>query len=127
MTAIYSTAILLMLQVTEPFGAIGQIERLGLTGALLAAVGILWKSNAVERAAAKAEISKKDDQVLEMARQVAAALASNSDTQRELRTIVQASAEAKQHLAVAIDGLTNSVSALPCTGTPRIRKAADQE
>jgi hypothetical protein len=113
---VYGTSVLLLiLQTTGDISSIGQIERIGLTGALLIAVGVLWRAGA-----------KKDDQVMDMARQVSAALASNSDTQRELRAIVQTSADAKERLAVAIDAMAETIGRLPCSASALARRTAEK-
>lgn len=96
----------LMLQQAVPdisSGTVGQIERLGLTGALLVAVGVLWRS-----------LARKDEQLTLITRQVAEGLATNTDTQRELRSIVEASTKAKQDLKAAIDELSRGMGRFPC-------------
>lgn len=97
---------MLVQQVLPPdAGIAAQIERLGLTGALILAVGVLWRS-----------LSKKDDQLTLITRQVTEALAFNTDTQKELRSIVEASTKAKQDLKSAIDELTQGIHQFPCQG-----------
>jgi hypothetical protein len=102
---IYASAVLLLVQQVLPsdFGWAGQIERLGLTGALIVAVGVLWRSQA-----------RKDEQLREITKQVAEALAFNTDTQKELRKIVEESTKAKQELGAAIEDLSRGLERFPC-------------
>jgi len=94
-------SIILLVEQSLPVdaGFTSQIERLGLTGSLIVAVGILWRT-----------LAKKDDQLSDMTKQVVNALAVNSDTQKELREsqktlcgIVEESSRSKEHLANAIE------------------------
>lgn len=103
--SIHLLACLLLVQQVMPSdgGAAAQIERLGLTGALILAVGVLWRA-----------LAKKDEQLTLITQQVASALAFNTDTQKELRTIVEASTKAKEDLKVAIDSLAEGIGQFPC-------------
>ena len=114
--AIYVSAFLLLVQQALPdFGWVGQVERLGLTGALIIAVGVLWRS-----------LSRKDDQLTLITRQVTEALAFNTDTQKELRSIVEASTKAKQDLKAAIDELAAGIGKFPCQGPQEWREPSSR-
>lgn len=104
-TIYVSAALLLVQQILPDFGWVGQVERLGLTGALILAVGVLWRSQV-----------RKDEQLQTITKEVAQALAFNTDTQKELRKIVEDSTKAKQDLKIAIDELTNGIGKFPCQG-----------
>jgi len=104
--AIYFTAAMLLIQQAVPdltSGTFAQVERLGLTGALVLAVGVLWRS-----------MSKKDEQLMSLTKQAAEALAFNTDTQKELRKIVEESTIAKRELKESVDGLRTGMAKIPC-------------
>ena len=101
---IYLTSMLLLFQQVLPDGGVAaQVERLGLTGALVVAVGVLWRS-----------MSRKDDQLILLTKQAAEALAFNTDTQKELRKIVEESTKAKMELKDTVDGLRRGLAKIPC-------------
>ena len=124
------------------------IERIGLTGALIVAVGVLWRAknlqekdfreelvrerkaskeeaqmwaerNRADSAAQQGRLDKKDEQVLLLLRSTAELMVSTSDTNKELRTTVQASIEAKRELSVAINELHTTLKSRPCLADTR--------
>lgn len=89
--------------VPDSFSAVSQVERLGLTGSLLLAVGILWRS-----------LQAKDSQLTLVTQRVSEALAFDTETKRELRKIVEESSEKIHELSVSIDELNAGMSRFPC-------------
>jgi hypothetical protein len=85
------------------FPWLAQVEHLGLTGALLIAVVVLYRSNV-----------KKDEQLIIATEHNTAALTAQIETNRELRKIIEDSVHAKQELKAAIDLLGKSLGELPC-------------
>jgi hypothetical protein len=102
--AVSSTvAMILQASAPEAIGAVAQIERLGLTGSLLLAVGILWRS-----------LQAKDTQLTLLSQRVSEALAFDTETKRELRKIVEESTEAVHSLSDSISDLHAGISRFPC-------------
>jgi hypothetical protein len=93
---------------------ISQIERTGLLGALLLAVGFLWKSRESDNAVFRAKVAEKDQQILTMTEHVTASLTMQVETNRELRKILEESARAKDNLAQAIELMTSTLTKRPC-------------
>jgi len=73
---------------------IGQIEKLTLTAALVIAVGVLWKT-----------LSKKDVIVLECNTKMIEALIQVTDSNRELRKIIESQLDVNRGLAESIESL----------------------
>lgn len=86
-----------------PTSVLDFAERVTLSGALLAAVFVLWRT-----------VSKKDHQAMELTKHVSEALVSSTDSNREIRTILQESVVAKRELTAAIDRLHVELKSRPC-------------
>ena len=84
-------------------GLISNLDRLTLAGAAVLACGVLWRA-----------LAKKDDLLVEMMKSVTAALTGASDSNKELRLIIEESVRTKQELRVSIDQLRTGLNALPC-------------
>lgn len=100
---------------------IGQIRDAGLVGALLVAVYTLWKSrealllkidSIIEKK--EAGYAEKDNQILKMMEHVTTTLATQVETNRELRKTLEESVHAKEALAVSISQLKDGLFILPC-------------
>ena len=71
---------------------VNTVKQLGLDGALLLAVGVLYR-----------DVLRKDTRIDTLTAEVTTALIKSSDTQSELRKIIEESTKAKETLAIAID------------------------
>jgi hypothetical protein len=96
----------LMLQTPVPLFPewLNEAEHLTLTGGLIIALVVLWRSLGAER-----------ERTLKNTEAVAAALVAATDSNKELRAIITESVEAKRELKGAIDRLDLSIGHLPCT------------
>ncbi len=97
------TAVIIQTAAPEAIGAVAQIERLGLTGSLLLAVAILWRS-----------LQAKDAQLTLVTQRVAEALAFDTETKRELRKIIEESSEQINGLHSSIEELNAGITRFPC-------------
>ena len=84
---------------------VSQAEHLTLTGALVVAAVVLWRSLNAER-----------ERTLKNTEAVATALVAATDSNKELRAIITQSVEAKRELKDAVISLEGAIGRLPCTG-----------
>jgi hypothetical protein len=82
---------------------LNQANNLTLSGALIVAVGVLWRA-----------LAKKDDAVLTATKTVTEALITASNSNRELRKVIEESVRANKEINSSIDELRASLAALPC-------------
>jgi H2-forming N5,N10-methylenetetrahydromethanopterin dehydrogenase-like enzyme len=112
-TAGYSTLAQMTAAPVNP-GLFEQAEHVTLTSALILAVIMLWKT-----------VNRKDEQITKVTQQMidatasstastTAALVQTSNTNTELRKVVEESVEAKKKLATAIEELGLRMNTLPC-------------
>ena len=93
------------MQVAAPQGDfVSQADRIGVTGALIVAVGVLWRA-----------LAKKDEAILAATKSVTEALITAADSNRELRQIIEKSERTSQDLKTSIETMGN----MPC---PRVHK-----
>lgn len=78
-------------------------EHLGLTGALLVAVAILWKS-----------YQAKDEQAVRSAAEMTRALTETASASMELRGIIKESVAANIKIRESLDSLSHGISTLTC-------------
>ena len=88
---------------------INQAEHLTLSGAMVVALIVLWKSH-----------QAKDFAVLESTRAMTSAMSASAASNAELRAIISESVEAKRQLGESIDMLRMELSRLPCV-LPQVR------
>lgn len=81
----------ILIQATTPAVDISWIEHLTLEGALVVAVGVLWRA-----------LSAKDAQLVESTRVVTGALAASATSNAELRKIIEASDAATHKLTESL-------------------------
>jgi hypothetical protein len=93
-----------MQAVTPQGDLVSQADRIGVTGALIAAVGVLWRA-----------LSKKDEAVLTATKSVTEALITAADSNRELRQIIEKSERTNQELKNSIETLQLGMGGLPCS------------
>lgn len=78
---------------------IGQAEHLTLSGAMVIAIAVLWKS-----------LQAKDGLLMQSIRTMTEALAETATSNRELRKIIEDSVNAKRQLAESIDMLRKDLN-----------------
>ena len=105
-----ATLSLFLQGIAETTGITATAERLTLAGALVVAVGVLWKA-----------VAKKDDQILDMSKAVTDALRATANSNTELREIIKDSIRAKDELTKSIDALKAGLGTLPCVNEPDVR------
>ena len=96
---------------------INSAKDLTLSSALIVAVVVLWKQLGKK----EDTIAKKDDVLIESAKQVTKALEQSTMSNVELRKIIDESVAAKRELTMAIDLLKDAIGHLPCTDNKFIR------
>lgn len=102
------SSVILLVQAGQVGGTTGwsvtQVGQFTLTGALILAVGVLWRWGL-----------KKDEIILRMAKSVTEALTLATSSNAELRAIIAESVRAKDALRESIDELRITLGKLPCT------------
>jgi hypothetical protein len=81
----------------------GNVQQLTLVGALIIAVGVLWRA-----------LSSKDEALVNATKMTTEALVTAATTSTELRHIIEESVKAKKDLSESIDLLRVSITRLPC-------------
>ena len=97
------------IQATAPAGDASWIEHLTLTGALVIAVGVLWRA----LSAKDAQLAASNIQIVESTRVITVALSASAASNAELRKIIEESVTSKNHLTESLDLLRARLSHAP--------------
>ncbi len=91
-----------------PTGPLDSIGRLTLDGALVIAVGVLWKALATMTATKDARIAEKDTHIITMTAEMTKIMTMVIETNQELR-------RSNDEIGAAMDNLASNIAALPCS------------
>ena len=94
--------------------SISQIERTGLVGILLIAVGYLVRARDTDRTRSDTQLALKDAALLSSAEHVTAALVAQTVSNQELRKIIEKNDMTADALRDSIERLGGSIGRLPC-------------
>lgn len=100
-------------------GDFSSYKDLGLTGALIVAVGVLWRQTGKK----DDKLDAKDAMIVEMVKTVTAALVTAAESNKELRAIIKESVDTKLILAHSIDSMRTALIDKPCLADADIQKA----
>lgn len=110
---VFSGALLVLESIPEAL-QVTQFERIGLVGALVCAVAVLWRALAKTQAAKDQEIGQKDVLLIENSKLVVEALTKSCGAQ-------EAMAKSNTDLNHSIAELRTSIAGLPCTHGDMLR------
>ena len=91
------------------------VQRLTLVGALVIAVGVLWKTQQAERIAKDTMAKEYAASLINATKITTDALIASSNSAAELRRVIEESVTTKRELAESINLLRVSLGELPCT------------
>lgn len=83
---------------------ISNLDRITLAGAAILACGVLWRS-----------LGKKDESMFKMVETVTASLTAATDSNKELRKIIEENVGTNRQLSQTIERLESAIGNLPCT------------
>ena len=112
---VVTPALALIQTVPSMDSQVSQLERTGLIGVLLIAVGYLARARDTDRTRADTQIASKDAALLASAEHVTAALVAQTVSNQELRKIIEKNDATADALRVSIERLGSSIGRLPCT------------
>ncbi len=106
-------------------GPLDSVGRLTLDGALIIAVGVLWKAMKDARASEETRIAEKDKRIAEkdaqliaMTTKVTEVMVMVIETNKELR-------QSNDEIGAAMDNLASNIAALPCAMDQRVTERAE--
>jgi len=117
---VLSSAGLALAQIPVPPGPLDSVGRLTLDGALIIAVGVLWRALSSMTAAKDARIAEKDAHIVTMTAEMMKTMTMVIETNKELL-------QSNNEFGQAIDNLVSNIGTLPCSVDQREADRAEHQ